>query len=45
MTKLKNYSLGDLLKLFEEHDKGYIVEGNDVHEINIRNTNLPKLFL
>ena len=45
MSKLKNYSLRDLLDLFEEHDKGFIVEGNDVYEISIRNTNLPKIFL
>ena len=45
MAKLKNYSLKDLIELFEEHDKGFIVEGNEVYEISIRNTNLPKLFL
>ena len=45
MAKLKNYSLKDLIELFEQHDKGYIVEGNDVFEISITNTNLSKLFL
>ena len=45
MTKLKNYSLKDLLELFEEHDKNFIVEGSEVFEISIRNTNLPKIFL
>jgi len=45
MAKLKNYSLKDLIDLFEEHDKGFIVEGNDVFEMSITNTNLPKLFL
>ena len=45
MTKLKNYSLRDLIELFKEHDKGFIVEGNDVYDISITNTNLPKLFL
>jgi len=45
MAKLKNYSLKDLLELFKEHDKGFIVEGNDIFEVSIRNTNLPKLFL
>ncbi len=45
MSKLTNLSLKDLLELFEEHDKSFIVEGNEVFEISIRNTNLPKLFL
>ncbi len=45
MSKLKNYSLKDLLELFEEHDKGFIVDGNETFEISINNTNLPKLFL
>ena len=45
MAKLKNYSLKDLLELFEEHDKGFIVEGNEIFEVSINNTNLPKLFL
>ena len=45
MAKLKNYSLKDLLDLFEQHDKGFIVQGNDVFEINITDTNLAKLFL
>ncbi|MFQ5572855.1 MAG: hypothetical protein ACE5EJ_01245 [Nitrosopumilaceae archaeon] len=45
MAKLKGYSLKDLLELFGEHDKSYIVEGSDVFEINIKNTNLPKLFV
>jgi len=45
MAKLKNYSLKDLIELFEEHDKGFIVTGNDVFEMSITNTNLPKLFL
>ncbi len=45
IAKLKIDSLKDLLELFKEHDKGFIVEGNDVFEVSIRNTNLPKLFL
>ena len=45
MSKLKNYSLKDLIELFDEHDKGFIVEGNEVYEISITNTNLPKIFL
>jgi len=45
MSKLKGYSLKDLLELFDEHDKGFIIEGTEVFEVNISNTNLPKLFL
>ena len=45
MAKLKNYSLRDIIELFEEHDKGFIVEGNEVFEISINNTNIPKLFV
>lgn len=45
MSKLKNYTLKDLIELFSEHDKGFIVEGNEVYEISITNTNLPKIFL
>ncbi len=45
MAKLKNFSLKDFLELFEEHDKGFIIEGNNVFEMNISNTNMPKLFL
>jgi len=45
IAKLKNYSLRDLIDLFKEHDKGFLVEGNDVFEMSITNTNLPKLFL
>lgn len=45
MAKLKNYSLMDLIELFENHDKGFIVERNNIFEMNITNTNLPKLFL
>lgn len=45
MAKLKNYSLKDLIDLFDNHDKGFIVEGNDVYEMSITNTNLPKMFL
>ena len=44
-SKLKDYTLKDLLELFDEHDKGFIIEGNEVFEVNISNTNLPKLFL
>jgi len=45
MAKLKNFSLKDFLELFKEHDKGFIIEGNNVFEMNISNTNMPKLFL
>ena len=45
MAKLKNYSLRDMIELFDEHDKGCIVEGNDIFEMSITNTNLPKLFI
>ena len=45
MSKLKDYSLKDLLELFDEHDKGFIIEGSEVFEVSISNTNLPKIFL
>lgn len=45
MTQLKNYSLKDLLELFGEHDKSFIVKENEIFEINVNKTNFAKLFL
>lgn len=45
VSKLTNYNLGDLLNLFEKHDKVFVIKQNEIFEINAAKTSYTKLFV
>ncbi len=45
MRKLNNFNFTDIFKLFEEHDKIFVLKENEFYELNVDKTNHAKLFL
>ncbi len=45
MRKISNFNLINMFKIFERHERTFVLKNNEINELNVNKINCAKLFL